>query len=391
MKRYLSFARLRPAVFWLLFLLLLPAAALSARDGAGEIVYMEGNVRIYRDGEELSDQKVQIGFMVQEYDMIETGSRGYVEVDLKYGNGASLQVNPDTSFYFETEDTEDEPKSDVHMMAGSMAYRVNRLRGDSAFNVRTESVAMAVRGTSFEATAAPDGSLLVTCNEGAVLCSNRSGAEQYSQPGQVVENLPEEGLKTADVAVDSLEEYKQSWMSAREEVFKRGAATFIRAYARRYNENLPRFQRAYDELASYEQQLRKAASNPSDLGTLFRLKTKVTPAVVKMRSILPLFDDTFFRLQTLQEYHRQGIGRGSIQEGLSSQSFFQRYSRQQEELKRKLSKTYFLFKLYSVLNEETGGGPSITDDPFGGDSFGGGFSPSGPPNGNMPDSMFDDF
>jgi hypothetical protein len=299
-------------------------------------------------------------------------------------------VEPGTSFYFETEDTQKEPKSDIHMMAGSMAYRVGKLRDSSSFNVRTESVAMGVRGTQFDATVSPEGGILVTCREGSVLCTSDQGAEQYSRPGQVVENLPEKGLSSAEVAVDSLEEYKESWKSAREEVFKSGAATFIRAYARRYLDYLPRFRRAYRELSAYEEQLRKAASDSSDLGTLFRLKTNVTPAVVRMRSIIPLFDDVFFRLQTLYEYHQQGIGRGMINDDLSSGSFFRRFAGDRRELKRQLSKTYFLFKLYSILNEETGGGPSITDDPFGEDPFGGGFSPSGPPEG-MPDSMMDDF
>jgi hypothetical protein len=372
-------------------MVLLPAAALSAATAAGEIVYMEGDVKVYRDGEALPDYRVDVGFAVEEFDMIETGSRGFVELSLNYGNGGSLQVKPGTSFYFEVEDTSTEPKSDVHMMAGSMAYRVGKLSGNSAFNVKTESVAMGVRGTSFDATVSPDGGILVTCEEGLVACTNDAGAEQYSRPGRVVENLPNEGLSTAEVPVESLEAYKESWVSAREEVFKSGASTFIRAYARRYLDFLPRFRDAYEELITYEQQLRSAASESANLGMLFRLKSRVSPAVVRMRSIMPLFDDLFFRLQTLEEYHSRGIGRGMIEGELSTGSFFRRFNRERRDLKQSISKTYFLFKLYSVLHEKTGGGPSITDDPFGDDPFGGGFSPSGPPQGGMPDSMMDDF
>ncbi|MGC9311753.1 MAG: hypothetical protein ACP5IA_03600, partial [Sediminispirochaetaceae bacterium] len=72
-------------VFLLLFCVLIPAAA---NEVVGEIVYIEGSVEIYRDGERLSWRMVDIGSLVEEFDMVQTGDNGYVEISLTQGGGS---------------------------------------------------------------------------------------------------------------------------------------------------------------------------------------------------------------------------------------------------------------------------------------------------------------
>ena len=82
----------------------------------------------------------------------------------------------------------------------------------------------------------------------------------------------------------------------------------------------------------------------------------------------------------------------------STEKFFRSYRSESGRIKRNLSETYYLLRLYQKLHEASGGGPSILDDPFGeGDGFsggggfdGGGFDGgSGFEGGSMPESMFD--
>jgi hypothetical protein len=362
------------------------SAGIFAAPPAGEIVYLEGRVDILRDGRKIDAYQVDIGFLIEEFDMVETGSDGFVEFALtsSYGGGATVTVQPGTSFYFEGVESDDRKETQFAAMAGSMGYRVKKLSGNEAFRVRTESAVMGVRGTEFDVTISPEGSVLVACGEGLVeVADEKEGGSYVSQPGQVVEQLTEQGLQPRRVSPSELEAFRTEWVSLREEVFKRGAPTFIKSYAQRYLSYLPKFEEAYAELESNRDALKRFEGGGSggSLGSVFQAKRKVSPAVVKMRSILPMFEHVFFRLQTLERYHAQGVGRGMINSRTSSERFFTSYSREAQQIKRRISETYFLLRLYQNLHEESGGGPSLMDDPFGdGEGFGGG---------SMPKSLFD--
>lgn len=370
----------------IMIIILLSAAAVGfAAPPAAEIVYMEGTVELYRDGSKIGAGRVDIGFTVEEFDMVETGPSGFVEMALSSGSGsgAVVQVQPDTSFYFEGVETEERRETEFSTMAGSMAYKVKKLSGNEAFRVRTESAVMGVRGTSFDVTISPEGSVLVTCDEGRVAVTDeKEQSSYYSEPGQVVEKLTEQGVETVSVDPSQLESYKSEWEKTRLEVFKRGAPTFIKSYGRRYMRYLPKFEDAYGELEGHRKTLERfEGGEVGSLGTAFKAKSQVSPAVVRMRSILPMFEHVFFRLQTLEKYHSQGIGHGMIDSSTSSERFFRNFRNESRRVKRQLSETYYLLRLYQKLHEAAGGGPSLLDDPFGeGEGFGGG---------SMPDSMFD--
>ncbi|MFP4179262.1 MAG: FecR domain-containing protein [Spirochaetaceae bacterium] len=370
----------------LLIFLVLSVVTAAASPPGGEIVYMEGEVDILRDGTRVPSHRVDAGFIIEEFDMVETGSGGYVEFVLtsSYGGGASVTVNPNTSFYFEGVEGKKRKETEFSTMAGSMAYKVKKLSGNEAFRVRTESAVMGVRGTDFDVTISPEGSVLVACEEGRVAVTDeKEGASYYSEPGQVVEKLTEQGVQSRRVSASELESFRESWIESREEVFKRGAPTFIKSYGRRYLQYLPKFEEVYKELETHRSKLKRFEGEgvPGSLGDVFRTKSDASPAVVKMRSILPVFEHVFFRLQTLERYHSQGIGKGMIDSKTSSERFFRSFRNESSKVKEMLSETYYLLRLYQKAHEASGGGPSILDDPFGGeDGFGGG---------SMPKPMFD--
>lgn len=368
-------------MLFLMSLLTILACGLVADELGGEIVYLDGTVDVYRDGKQLDWRDVDIGFFVEPYDTIETGDDGIVEIDVRSaaGTGAMIKVRPGTSFYLTEEAVSGKKKSSFTMMKGSLAFRVQKLSGNEAFNVRTESAVMGVRGTAFSVESSPEGSILVLCDEGAVECSDPQGRSSMAQPGSVVEKVPETGLASFEVKADELELYRSYWLSKRLDIFKNGASTFIQGYMRQYRRLEPRFQQAYEDLSAQRGNLERYGKEGSSVSSssLFQAKRTVSPAIIRMRSIVPLFEQVFARLEVLEEYHSQGIGSTQVN-GISSQRFFSSFQQDSEQIKAQLADVRYLFKLFSLIDRASGGGASgLLGSPMSGSgSFGSGPPPS---------------
>ena len=349
---------------------LLVGASLSAGSVSGIIAYMDGTVDVYRDGKLLDWNLVDIGFTVEEYDLIATGDDGTVEVDLSMpaGTGAHITVQPDTSFYFELDKKAGRDKTSFKMLSGAMAYKVQKLTGSDDLAVQTLSAAMGVRGTEFQVVYSPEGGVLVLCNKGKVAVTDTEDQERYSEPGSVVEKVPEKELTAFAVAPSDLSLYRSYWVSARDKVFKAGAGTFIKGFANQYRMFKPRFDKAYGELQKVKPLLLKYGRESSSysLGSLLKAKGEVSSAVVDMRSILPVYEMVYYRLKVLEKYHEQGLGHGVIGKGITSEQFFSGFNTEEAASERQLAEVRYMFKLYSAIHNASGGGPSLLDKPFGG-------------------------
>ena len=355
------------------------AGSVFANSVTGSIVYIEGYVDLYRDGELLDWELVDIGFGIEEFDLIETGADGMVEIEISLPSGSrtSLSVKPNTAFYFEMEEKSGRNNTSFQMLGGSISFKVQKLTGNDTMNVHTESAVMGVRGTNFEIVTSPEGGILVLCDEGAVSCKDNQGREQYSKPGTVVDKVPNKRLSAYSVSSDDLGLYRNYWVSARDEVFRSGAAVFIQGYAKQFLLFEPKFAAAFSELMEAKTTLERYGKDPvaGNPGTLFKAKAAASPAVVKMRSVLPIFEMIFYRLKELEKYHIEGIGIGTIEKDLSSVQFFNDFAAVKDHISRQMAEVRYLFKLYNNIHKATGGGPSILDSPFGG---------SGVPSGNPP-------
>lgn len=367
---------------FLIIAVFLFSCSLSAKSVTGSIVYIEGSVDLYRDGELFDWELVDIGFGVEEFDLIETGSDGIVEIDINLPSGSrtSLLVKSNTAFYFEMEEKSGRTQTSFQMLSGAISFKVQKLSGKDTMNVHTESAVMGVRGTKLEILISPEGGILVLCVEGAVSCKDNQGREQYSIPGIVVDKVPDKLLSSHAIDESDLVLYRKYWVSARDEVFRSGANVFIQGYAKQFLLFEPKFSAVFAELVEAKATLERygkdtLAANP---GTLFKAKASVSPGVVKMRSILPVFEMIFYRLKELEKYHAEGLGRGSIESDLSSVQFFNEFSSLKNRLSRQMAEARYFFKLYNNIHKATGGGPSILDTPFGG----GGVPLSNPPSGS---------
>ena len=135
--------------FLISILLVFSIFSISAQESpeAGTIVYLEGDVDVYRDGEIIDRSIVDIGFPVEIYDIIETKSDSMAEISMtdRYGGDSRIIVKPGTVFAVEYTEKAGSRQNLLQMMKGSIGARIKRLAGTEGFMLKTGSAVMGVR------------------------------------------------------------------------------------------------------------------------------------------------------------------------------------------------------------------------------------------------------
>ena len=151
------------------------AGAAFAQEKVGSVVYLEGEVAMVRDGAEMNG--VAIGQDVQAFDVVKTGSDGLAELELASAHmpRLTIKVTADTQFSLEIASLGGRQQTTLGILGGSLSLKVAKLAGAQDVLVRTDSAAMGVRGTQFTVTSPPTGDVLVTCDEGEVVCTDDQG------------------------------------------------------------------------------------------------------------------------------------------------------------------------------------------------------------------------
>lgn len=334
---------------------LLPMSA-AAKDPLGQVVYLEQGVQISRGGQDLDD--VDFGTPVENCDLLTTDRTGFAEVRLTAARAAdgSIKVFPGTCFYFEVGSVGKTDKTSVHLLSGSLNVKVQKLGRSKAVDIRSETATMGVRGTEFQVTATPGGDLLVTAREGRVSCVDEEGAEVFAVPGQAVEKVSSQPIRSIPVAVSSLETFQREWYTQRLEVFKANALRAIQAYSTRYQDLSGRFDRSYRDLMSHQPVIRKwmQEDRQDTVGSrmeILREKKELIGDLLALRKILFLFERIYFRLQELEAYHEQGYGRGQVRPGLSTAGFFLQFDQEAKGFRDKMAQVRYITKLYAQRND----------------------------------------
>ena len=127
---------------------------------SGELDYLEGDVSVHRNGEILQWPEVDIGLLLERYDLVETGMDGYAEVMVtrETGHENLIRVMADTAFYFTVESMSTGDRVQFELLGGTLGLKVQKLTG-TGVSVATESAVLGVRGTDFTVTVAPEGSI----------------------------------------------------------------------------------------------------------------------------------------------------------------------------------------------------------------------------------------
>jgi hypothetical protein len=337
-------------------LLVALSAAAAAQDRIGEITYLENDLTVVRNNRTLDPKSVDIGLEIQNLDLLKTGKTGYAEVTLESPQSATIKISPGTTFYLEQRVVGKGKQTSVGAITGSIAVKVQKLSANQQVQVASESALMGVRGTTFEVTLSPAGDLLVTCAEGAVVCTDEQGQSVTAEPGTVMEQRSGEGLLRVPVVVSDLEAFRKYWYTERLDVFKANPLKAIRSYALRYAALRERFNRAYDALARERQVLEKwyEEDRRGKVGgnmEILREKKRLIGHLLELRKVLFVLERVYYRLAELQDYYRQGYGEGVLEGGLTSRAFFQGFDRDRAVLERRMAEIRYVTKLYAKRNE----------------------------------------
>jgi len=366
------------------------SAAAAAAEKIGEISYLEGNVSLLRNGSTIGADELEGGQEIQNLDVMKTGTDGLAEVNVTPARGPSLnvKVSPKTSFTFEMNKIGDKQTGTVGLISGSVALKVAKLSSSKDVKVRTDSAVMGVRGTSFVVSTAPgSGDLLVTCDEGEVVCTDEEGRQASVVPGKAAEKRSGEPMRTIPVAVSSLETFRKQWITERSEALQANALQATRNYAARYEKLLAQFRTESDALAAKASVLSKwkQEDRKGQIGgrmEVMREKKEIAGPLFKLRGTLFLFERIYYRLQELADYNAQGWGKGLISGGVSSDQFFQKMAKDRKDLEARMAEVRYATRLYADRNdgsfptdsfaEETGTGgmdEMKEDDFFSGGGF----------------------
>lgn len=302
-----------------------PAAAPARR--LGELVYTEGTVTVHRAGG--VKERVDIGDTIRQYDVLATGPQSRATIDLAagYPGGAELKLAPNTAFYFDVKAPEgEERRSVIQLLAGALAIKVDKLANGS-FNVAADGAVLGVRGTVFIVDTVPDGSLLVTTNEGAVEVRSLDGRRVISRADAAV-TVPAGGSsRQIQVEPAKAAEFRVGWRNEAIAAFEPRALETASNYAKAIEDNRAAFDAALRALKAHEATLKlwrdaRASGRVPRFTDWINEKKAVSGALFDCLKALFMIERPYYRLLELKAYHEQGVGVGNLRDGRSSAAFY---------------------------------------------------------------------
>ena len=342
------------------------ASMAAAQATVGVVSYIEGGVDVSRNGEFLDPDLIEIGLTIEEFDTVETGPNGYVEVEMTAPSAGSLvKVRPDTAFYFEGTPRESSRfRTTFQLLRGSLALKVGKLTSGESFGVQTDTAVMAVRGTEFNVDMAPDRSVLVSVPEGRVE-SQTDTRTVMAQPGTVAAIDERASMSAVAVEAEDIDLYREYWRGLRLEALKINARLSIQQYARQWDQQLPRLENAMRELGSHDEIFRRwirvarGQADPPATGQAVRDKRALSRGMLELRAVLPVAERTFQTLVGLEEAYRDGYAEGPFMAGSyrNAAAFYRSFQADKAKMRRMLSAARWMIRIYRVIDRQAGGFP----------------------------------
>lgn len=212
-----------------------PAKSVYSLGRVGYIANYRGEVSVRRGDEVFSGDDIDFGFELYPYDLMSTGPKSYAEVDLNasYPGGSYIRLSERTNFWFDLGTVADDGsmETDIRLLAGAIALKVEKLSSRGRVQVSSESAAFGVRGTEFIVTLGPEASALVTCLEGRVACTDETGTVFDAIPGQAVEKRFDAPVQTVPKDLEELGPWRAAWLGERTDEFYRDPARYVSPYA----------------------------------------------------------------------------------------------------------------------------------------------------------------
>jgi hypothetical protein len=317
-------------------------------------------VSLERDGAPLDS--FEIGQDVQSFDVVKTGHDGLAEIDISSPHlpAMKVKVSADTQVSLEVSTLKGKRQTTIGIVGGSIGLKVAKLGSAQDVSVRTDSAAMGVRGTEFTVTAPPTGDVLVTCDDGEVLCTDEQGKELRAIPGTVVEKRPGELFRTVPVAAAGLEAYRAQWGSERLVYLQVNALRIIARNVRQYTALSRELHLEAVELEqskaiitrwTEEDRSGRAGQGQRLQVQLLRERRVIGALLVRMRRTVFALERVAFRIERLEALHARGFGVGTLSGGETTDQFFARFEKERNDVRQKLSQTRYLTKMYVRRND----------------------------------------
>ena len=355
-------------IFIILFLFPVPFL-FAANFTTGELVYFDGEVGIQRGDALITEEDIETGEIIEEYDLVSTGSDGYAEILIKstVSEKIILKIEPDSNLYFSVDRKSSSETFSLKMLSGSIFAKVNKLVGNGSMDISSKSAVMGIRGTELYITSSPDGSLLVTCPEGEVSCRT-GGSEVFAGNGNAAEILYGRPAKTLSVSNDMAERYRVEWAAERERVFRSMSFSIIKPAVVQYQELYSSFEKSYRELKKNKKVFNRylKQDKPAAASETVKDKIKVSPSVISMRGVFFRFEQQFYRIKELKRYYDEDPVKGKIDKKYSISDFMDDYGKNYNDIEQELLFTRSALKAFTVMDSFGPGQNSLMDEIFSG-------------------------
>ena len=272
----------------------------------GRIDYIEGNVTINRVGRTISAPNIDDPLFSG--DLIRTGIDGQVVVamDKSTGMRGSVTINPRSTLYLRLDSLKGQPRTTIDFLTGSMRSKVSKIAGEPRVDVMTESSVMSVRGTEYGVAVSVNDNVLVTCTDGMVVVSD--GTDEVPIPaGHGLEKKPGEGLMLLPVAVSSIKDFSQRWMTEEIDAFKADAPRALADFAKRYQDLAAKFAEAYAPFQQSPTPRKWAEEDRSGVKidpldpSVLQEKKEIAGYLLNIRKVLFIFERVYYRVDQLSD------------------------------------------------------------------------------------------
>ncbi len=331
------------------------AAALAALPAAaqqvGEITYSEGTVGIVRDGQAVDPSTIGPGTAIDDMDLIQTGDDGSATIttDASSGVSSTINVQPDTSFTVNFADVSTPNDHSVDLLAGSLAFAVNKLAENQNMEVDTDTAVMGIRGTVFDVSTVASGDALLSVSDGKVSCQTDSGGTLYADPGNAVQFSGNTWGNTAYTA-SGIASFRTKWHANHLATLRAHAGDILKATAERYLALKAKFDASYATLNRQsgvingwinDSRSRRAVTARE---VAAQRSAVAGPLSAAHESLVPL-EHVYYRLRRLEALQSQGYAFGDVRPGLSAAAFFAQIERDRPDLTQRMYKLRYFVKV----------------------------------------------
>lgn len=335
------------------------AFPLFAKEKIGSIADIYGEVSIVREGKSLT---ADFGVQIENQDLIKTGPDGFLEIETDPATGINsiIRVKESSNIVIELSALRQKQNATMHVLSGTVGFKVKSITQGGGFGVKTESAVMGVRGTEFEVAQSVQGDVLVSCEEGKVECEDaESGKKAFAEPGKIVEKSQGDTLKQVPVNLSSLKNFKEKWVAEKLSVFKANGGRAIANYGARYLRLSEMFNKAYNTMVSV-----KAGNSSSVFETwvledrknrtggnmqIMREKKAIIRALMDMRKSAFLLEPVYYRLLQMEEY-KDSFSSYKLKNGMTVSRFYKKFNSEAADLTRKMAHFRYVLKLYAKRN-----------------------------------------